>query len=133
MKNKVLKGIILIISGVMIFGLTGCENKQAQKTDAPEMVEQKASKTQKKQDIDFAKDATETEISELLIDFYSNYEETKKPLEYINKKIGKGKKLNNYAYLTINGKSIVVYTDNSKKEKLVTGKINDNGKINWDN
>lgn len=137
MKNKILKGISIITLGLMIIALAGCEDKKQLKMETSDNVIKKAIEAKKKNDIGSAKDYVEVEINSLLSEFYDkkymNQNTSDTVLEYIQKEIGKGKQLRDKIYLTINESFIVVYTDNTKTEEVVSGKINNKGIITWNN
>ena len=135
MRNKILKGIILIVLGLMLITLTGCEDgTNLSQLKGSDNVAKNATEAKKKHDINSAKDAVMIEIDNLLSEFYMQpTQKADTALDYIKNEIGKGKMISNSFYLVIEEKNVVVYKDNTKSEEIVSGKIDKKGKITWNN
>ena len=127
-KNNGITIIALIITTIILLILAGMS---LQLIAGKEGLLKRASGAATENEIAKAKEAITLYVSEYKVDYF-NENQTVNFIEYLRKFIGKGTKINS-CYITMVNDEIIAYKSNtvSLKNKIVTGKIDEEGNIEW--
>lgn len=127
-KNNGITIIALIITTIILLILAGMS---LQLIAGKEGLLKRASKAADENEIATVKETVILYVSECKIDYMSS-KQTVNFVDFLGNKVGEGKELNSY-YIIMEGNEIIAYKGKSAslKNKLVTGIVDNDGKIEW--